>query len=424
MFHKNKFKLLKLTIIISVILSFFAAKLPMTLNFSSVTLYVSAVTGYAGIMLLLWTFILGTRSVITLFSNDYIRIIKAHSWIGKYGMLTIFIHPILVMLSYSESLLFIFLPNYGSEFENAVTFGRSAFFIIIIIWISSALLKSKVSNRPWKYLHLAAYFAVPFTLLHIPDTGSSYASIIGAKIYFFVVVVGFGIFGLLRLRGVLNLNKTKYEIVSNHESAQGIFTVALKPAKKEFIKIKPGQYVYIKSGRLSEDHPFSLLDYNNKTGQIVIGYKVYGYFTKKLSSLTAGNNLLLSGPYGTFTGDITTKPVVFIAGGIGVTPFMSRIIHESNNREQWLFYTNKNKDLAAYINIIKNYNTKLVEVYSREKYADHEFGHVDADLIKKYLSNPTDYPYYICGPDKMTKDIIEGLKQLSVTPANIHYEIF
>lgn len=424
MIIKNKSKILHLIIVISVILSITAVKLPNNFNFSSIALYLSAIAGYAGIMLMLWTFILGARSIITLFSNDYIKIIKTHSFIGKYGTLLIFLHPLLVMLSYEESLPFIFTPEYGSTFNNAITYGRSAFWIILVIWLTSAFFRNKVSGRSWKYIHLGSYFAIPFALLHVPDTGSSFATLMSAKIYFFIVLIGFVVFSVLRLRGFLSLDKEKYAISANYKSADNIFTLVLKPQTKDFVKIKPGQYVYLKSNRFGEDHPFSILDYNEESGQLVIGYKIYGPFTKKLLGFKNGQELYISKALGTFTSNIDQNPVVFVAGGIGVTPFMPRIIHESNTREQWLFYSNQTKKDSAYIDIIEKSNTKMVKVYTRENYPDSEFGHVDIKMIQKYIPELTNYSFYICGPEKMTRDLIDELKNAGVLDANIHYEIF
>jgi len=332
------------------------------------------------------------------------------------------------MISYSKSLLFVILPSFGSEFENAITYGRAALWIILVIWISSALLKSKVSYRPWKYLHLGAYISIPFALLHVPYTGSSYAASIGAKIYFFTVVIGFLTFLLIRLRGALNLNKSKYSISLQKEVSPEVFVMQLTPQSVYQLAPKPGQYIYIKCGWFSEDHPFSVLDHNESNGVITLGYKTYGAFTKKLSKVKVGSILLISGPFGYFTQDINTNPVVYIAGGIGVTPFMSRILHEDNKREQWLFYTNKTFGSAAFeTSLRQSLKNRYVPIYSREEYSPTikgEFGHIKSEMFIKYLSDPKAYSYYICGPQTMIKSVTKELKQLGISEQSINQELF
>lgn len=425
---QKRYKVLYLLIIISMLLSLFIVKVPTQINITTTTLYISAIAGYSGIMLLLWNFVLGTRSVSTLFFKDYAKTIKLHSWIGKYGTLLIFLHPILVMISYSKSLFFVILPSFSSEFENAITYGRAALWIILVIWISSALLKSKVSYRPWKYLHLGAYISIPFALLHVPDTGSSYAASISAKLYFFTVVIGFLIFLAIRLRGALNLNKSKYSISLQKEVSPEVFVIQLTPQSIYQLTPKPGQYIYIKRGWFSEDHPFSVLDHDATNGVITLGYKIYGAFTKKLSKVTAGSILLVSGPFGYFTQDININPVVYIAGGIGVTPFMSRILHENNKREQWLFYTNRTFDSAAFeASLRQSLKDRYVPIYSREEYLPtikDEFGYIKSEMFIKYLSDPKAYSYYICGPQTMIKTVTKELEQLGISEQSIHQESF
>lgn len=420
-------KHLYLLISLSILMSVFVVKFPTILNIKTITLFLSAIAGYSGVMLLLWTFILGTRSVVMLLTNDYAKVIKIHSWIGKYGMLLIFLHPILVMISYGESLPFIFLPNFSSLFENAITYGKSAFYIILIIWISSAILKSRMTQRPWKFLHLAAYVSVPFALLHVPYTGSSFATMLSAKIYFIVVTTGFAFFALFRLRGALNLNKFKYTIISQQQITPDIFEIKLKPTDEHLPLVKPGQYIYIKQNKIGEDHPFSMLDYNKTTGEISIGYKVCGLFTNKLSKQPVGKQVLLSGPFGEFTNDICEKPVVYIAGGIGIAPFAARLLNENDKREQWLFYVNKTRKDSAFSDRLKTNCDKVVSIYSREPTLNEnntESGHLQSDFLKKYLYNPTRFSYYICGPSGMVESTVRILENNDVPTKNIHTELF
>lgn len=421
------YKHLYLLIALSILISVFVVKFPITLNIKTVTLFLSAIAGYSGIMFLLWTLVLGARSVVTLFSKDYAKLIKIHSWIGKYGMLLIFLHPILVMISYGESLPFIFLPNFSSLFENAITYGKSAFYIILVVWISSALLKSKMTQRPWKFLHLAAYISIPFALLHIPYTGSSFATTLSAKIYFIIVLIGFAFFTLLRLRGILNLNKFKYTIISQQQITSDVFEIRLRPTAEHLPVVKPGQYIYIKLKYVGEDHPFSMLDYNQSTGEISIGYKVCGLFTNKLSKQLVNKQVLLSGPFGDFTDDICEKPVVYIAGGIGIAPFSSRLINEADRREQWLFYVNKTRNDSAFSDRLKNSCDKVISVYSREPSLSEnntETGHLQSDFLKKYLYDPTRFTYYICGPSAMVESTVRVLENNDIPPHNIHTELF
>ena len=65
-------------------------------------------------------------------------------------------------------------------------------------------------------------------------------------------------------------------------------------------------------------------------------------FKRVLKSMTAGGRVSLRGPAGLFTLDpADTRPAVFLAGGIGITPFVSMLrgaAHSGLARDLWLFY--------------------------------------------------------------------------------------
>lgn len=424
---RPNFKHLYVLVIFSIVLSCFVVKVPTSFDLQSVALYLSAVAGYSGIMSLLWIFILGSRTVSALFSNDYAKIIQIHSLMSKYGTLLIFLHPLLVMVSYGESLSFALLPNFSSAFENYISYGKSAIYLILIIWISSALLKKRISHRPWKYIHLAAYISVPFALLHIPFTGSSYMTMFSAQLYFLITTIGFITFFIIRLRGIFNIDKYKYKITANTKITSGIFELKLTPIDDHMPEIKPGQYIYLKLNKIGEEHPFSMYNYDRTTGEITIGYKTCGKFTDKMSAVKVGIEIYISGPFGQFTQDITNEPAVYIAGGIGIAPFAYRILNEANQREQWLFYVNRTNNDAAFNCQLKSAcPDKVISINTRESSndANTETGHLQFNHISKYLKKPENYTYYICGPAPMIKATKETLINAGINPKNIHKELF
>ena len=84
--------------------------------------YVSSVLGYIGISLLVWQLILGTRSISGLYFDNLPAKLKLHSRLGKYGVLLIFLHPILILVQYGEKIPYVCIPSLSTEFEEHVTF--------------------------------------------------------------------------------------------------------------------------------------------------------------------------------------------------------------------------------------------------------------------------------------------------------------
>lgn len=430
--HKKRL-ILTACIIVSIIPALLFVRFPSLINLKTIALYASAILGYAGIVVLLWSYILGAKSVNGLIFRDIAPVLSIHKWLGKWGTLAIFLHPLLIMYSYGETLLYTVVPQTATRFESHVTLGRLAFIGILIIWVTSALLRGRIKFRPWRYIHLFGYIALPFAFLHVPDVGTQFMGSTAVKVYFFVLVLTFLIFTSLRLRGLLNLDKAAYIIVAHKQlvaDSPEIWLIRLRPLGNKLSPAK-GQYVYLKDGRISEEHPFSVLDYDQATGDITIAYRTFGRFTTELSSRAIGATLIVGGPYGEFTSEMCSeevKPVVFVAGGIGVTPMVQHIIEQNPGREQWLFYANRTKNSAMMVpQLRKVLGKRLITAYSRQSEGlmpTDEQGRLCANTFRKHLQKPDAYQYFLCGSDQMMHDITAELSSLGVPSSAIHREAF
>lgn len=430
--EKTKRKYLIALIVLSAVPALLLVKYPTLVNAKTLTLYLSAIFGYLGVVSLLWSYILGAKSVMGVVFHDLAPVISIHKWLGKYGTLAIFIHPLLVMFSYGENLLYLIKPELGTEFANHVTLGRIAFLVCVFIWITSAVIRDRIKFRPWRYLHMLGYIALPFAFLHIPDVGSHFMTSTAVKAYVYLLIVTFFVFSLFRLRGLLNVSASRYKIVSHKrlvDEDPEIYFVQLSPEDDRVVPA-PGQYVYLKFDSLfSEAHPFSIFDYSEQTGEITIAYRTFGNFTKEMSRLQPGETVLLTGPYGEFTSEINNEPeqpTVFIAGGIGVTP-MIRHLTNVPSRDQWLFYANRTERSAMIVPALRHLlGERLVTIFSREnnQAAGNENGHFTAAIAQKYLSDPTRYRYFICGSDAMMQGVTSELRSLGITSDRIHSEAF
>lgn len=408
-----------------------AVKVPEVWTVKTSALYASAWCGYAGMLLLIWMYVLGAKSVIGLFFTDIARIMRLHNWLGKYGTLLAFAHPLLIGVAYGENLLrYAFVPNISTEFEEHITYGRIALFAMLTIWLTSAIVRGAIKFRPWRYVHYLAYIALPLTLLHVPSVGSSYSSVPIARIYYVSILLVFIIFSVVRVRHLFGMGKATFEVVAQHETVPDVLVLKLKQVGGRTMSIRQGQYVYLQMNLLGEDHPFSVLSYDETNGEMFIAYKVYGRFTQKLRHLSAGTQLYVEGPYGNFTEELAcrpSEPVVFVAGGIGVTPFMGHVMTDAP-REQWLFYANRTHETAAFNRVLQGrLATRYVPVLSRqggESVHNDERGHLSAEIFSRYLDQPNTYRYFICGPRPMVRSVLSALSSLGVHSDRIHTEAF
>ncbi len=422
--HKKR-RILIAVIILTILPVFFAVRLPGILTVSATAQYIAALLGYFGLAMLLWQFVLGSKAFFTTVFHDPAPIWRIHSLLGKYGTLLIFAHPLFILLSYSENLFYIFVPDVSSYFESHVTLGRIALYILLMIWISSAVLRDKIAHRPWKYIHYLAYISLPFALLHVPGLGTNFNGYLPAQIYYYSIVVLLCFTFFIRIGAWLNIDRTKYLISQVSRQNNNVVTITLNTASTTSIAPRPGQYVYLKLGIVSEDHPFSVVHYDKDSGDITLACRIVGSFTRVVSELKAGQSVFLAGPYGTFTAEVElqrSRPAIFIAGGIGITPFVSHIMA---GRCEHLFYANRTPETSIFSTTLsQKLGNKMTTFYSEKATSRKEDRYISAQIIRETISDPRRYDYYICGPEQMMKATESMLDSLDISKSQIHLEKF
>ena len=100
---------------------------------------------------------------------------------------------------------------------------------------------------------------------------------------------------------------------------------------------------------------------------------------------------------------------------------------KNNGQEKWLFFSNRTQKSAMIMPQLRRIlGLNFVSTYTRENNvkAPDIMGRIDRNTICNYLENPRQYQYYICGSDKMMKDITKVLRELGVAKKSIHTEAF
>jgi ferredoxin-NADP reductase len=140
--------------------------------------------------------------------------------------------------------------------------------------------------------------------------------------------------------------------------------------------------------------------------------------------------VLIDGPYGVFTAQkIVKNKILFIAGGIGITPIRS--LMESllqSGKEMVLVYGNrKEQDIvfgAELQNIVGNTHAKIINVLSDDQAFAGEKGIVDLERIKRLVPDAVDRDVFVCGPPPMMNGVVSALQKLGVPASRIHFEKF
>jgi ferredoxin-NADP reductase len=159
-------------------------------------------------------------------------------------------------------------------------------------------------------------------------------------------------------------------------------------------------------------------------------------FKQKLMDLDINEIVIASQLSGDFS--LSNKAhgkMVFIAGGIGVTPFRSIVkymIDKEDKRDVVMFYANKFEDDIAYKSIFDQAESKLkfkcVYVLTEKLHAPKEWngeiGYLDENMIKKHIPDVKKCKYYLSGPQGMVNAYKELLLRIGVSRMNIITDYF
>lgn len=160
-------------------------------------------------------------------------------------------------------------------------------------------------------------------------------------------------------------------------------------------------------------------------------------FKRTLKTLPVGTELKIDGPFGDLTlHNNASRAAVFLAGGIGITPFHSIVLRAAAEKLPhaiFLFFSNRRPEDAPFLEQLQklesqNPNYKLIatmtDMQKSHRQWSGETGKIDQSLLAKYLKNASSPIYYIAGPPGMVKGLHEVLSKSGVDDDDIRTEEF
>ena len=230
-----------------------------------------------------------------------------------------------------------------------------------------------------------------------------------------------------------------YRVVEHAPLAQGMFRLVLEAvdAANPLPPFVAGQWVNLRllndDGSEWAKAAYSLANTPaSGTQRIELGIKIEGDFTKRLAALPLGGVVELQGPWGVFTMKSDYAHHVLIAGGIGVTPFVSMIRERVARGEQiTLLYSCRTPEEAAYLEELTQLaaahpHFTLVSTCTRASSADWSgsCGRIDAEVLRRVITDTEGTECLLCGPDVFMNDIRAALLAQGFEPKAVRQESF
>lgn len=347
---------------------------------------------------------------------------RFHQVIGTIALITLLLHPVFLvwpLIQFSPKAAALFLLPIGDIAKTLGILGLllMAFCIICTYYI-------RLPYHIWKKVH--RYLALAFLLgaLHgIFITGSIQS--IPALRMLFVLFLGLGVLAIVYrvLFHKLFVHRTPYVVTHIRTVNEKFVDVTLMPKHKGF-DLKPGQFAYVtymSNGVKAEEHPFTIAG-SGSDGSIRFVAKKLGDFTRTLSNIVIGDEAMVEGPYGNFTYTAGGKTQCWIAGGIGITPFLAFAESLPRDYSATLFYAISDETenaVAEDIARMRAQKPNLNVVLWKSK----EQGFLTAEAALQHL-DPKNTDIFLCGPQGMVTAIRSQLLALKVPHHRIHQEKF
>jgi predicted ferric reductase len=419
----------KLLLVISVVITlilYFLSK-PANFNFAvNPWLYLSQILALTGAVLLSFNFILSTRAnfVESLFGG-LDKLYHFHHFIGTSAFVLIINHPLFLVLSNLPQVDL--AKNYlliGNDFSYNL--GILAVYSFILILLFTFLIR--LPYHRWlsthKFLGLPLFLTLGHVFLITSDVSRYLPLRMWLLMFLFIAIWSY----LYKLFFYETVGPKFDYLLTKINNLGNIVEFFLSPQSRQ-LKFTPGQYIFIKFiGRSTnkESHPFSISSSPSST-DIRLSIKRLGDYTGKIDRITTNTPVHIIGPYGQFSTQFyQNKPVVCLAGGIGITPFLSMLAHEQEHpldRPIDLYYCVSNESEAVYLNELLSYQKTLPKFHCHPVYSQ-EHGYLTAAQVKSDLSAFDSSTFFLCGPKPFMDSFQQNLSRLGIRSDNIIFEDF
>ena len=393
--------------------------------FQNPLLSLSQIFSLIGAVLLSVTFLLSSR---LRFTEDWFgsmdKSYKTHHLLGGISFILLINHPLLLALQMLPNTQFMGIYLFPSS-DLVYTAGVLGIYLMISLLVLTFLFR--LPYQLWLLTHEFLGGTLLLALFHVFFITSDVSRYWPLKVWILAWLLAASIAFIYKRFFYLKFGPTFHYSVSNIGPNGDYFNISLKPVSSK-MNFHSGQFAFFtfnSSSLKPESHPFSLASSGSEE-ILRICVKQLGDFTQTLSALKIGDLVTVQGPYGGFGTDFfTNSPTVCIAGGVGITPFLSLISSPENNllfRPVHLFYTAKTTVQAFEDSYFKKLN--FLGFTYHPWFGDQVSSRLTALDIQQLTPDFSKSKFYLCGPHAMMIAFRDQLMDLGIPQRAIYFEDF
>ena len=385
--------------------------------------YAGEVIGSNNIVLMAYSLFLSTRPKwAEKFFGGLDKMYITHRHTGTAALLLIFVHILTVPISTTGWLL--------GNYLGVIAF--SGIVSIVLITLSPRIpFLSRIAGSDyddWKKLKrwIGIFFILGFFHSLTVDALDARTAITWTMMFFIIGTVSYLYTEVL---GGIFKKFLPYKVEAVKHPNNSSTEVTLRAKKEPIRKQRAGQFLFVRfpgDKALNESHPFTI---SSAPAEDVLRLtiKASGNFTRDLfARLKEGADAVIEGAYGMFDYKTGGPKQIWLAGGIGLTPFLSfiRDINGSLAHDVDFYYTVRHPEEALFLDEIKAADEKNPRLKTHIRFSAKEGSLTIDHILQNATGDIKDYHVYMCGPLPMIQAYEKKFQELGLPKQQIHFEEF
>jgi len=392
--------------------------------------YVGEIVGVEAVLLFSCSLVLATLLPVVERAFDGLdRVARWHRYTAVTGVVIMLVHPTLAGLTPVPD-----VSQIGLKLGSLAMLGL----VLLSIWALAPSLKAarwsrfirhlaSLSHERWLTGHRLTGLFVIAAVVHGAVVDPVLAQSPTLKvIYLLIGAVGVVAYLYRELLARYVVPIYDYVVADVQRPNDVTIDVFLEPDGRA-LTFEPGQFIFLAFGGTNgwERHPFTVASAPS-AGRLEVSIRALGDYTRDLrENLQPGTPAKIAGPFGAFDFRHGGQQQIWIAGGVGITPFISwiRSLPEDFDREVAFYYSVNHADEALYGDEI----TAAARAHPglRPHLVDSSVdGYLTADQALADLDDASRASVYMCGPPAMMTAMADGFRSHGIPRSQIRWEQF
>ena len=352
------------------------------------------------------------------------RVYKAHRRLGAVVVITVLTHAALMAGSRGaqgiDAVLDLFTPDPGWRIFAGVLLGAAITGLVLLSFYARLRHRGFVLVQRLSGL---VFVLTPLHVLRVPV-----ASTLSPSLRAYLIVLGAAAGAAYVRRSLLArllVRRYPYRIVEVHPHHPKVVELVAAP-DGDRMRFQPGQFAFLSLDHPFVDkgpHPFSITSGRDEANLRFV-VKGIGDHTTALLDAKPGVRARVEGPFGALSHErMPSRRQVWVAGGIGITPFLSMARSLDEGYEVDLYYATAHVQEAHFLGELRHISRQNPS-FRVLPVTEDDLGFITAEYVRQTSGNLEGRDILICGPPAMLDNLRYQFRHIGVADDRIHAEDF